>query len=74
MGATTEVSFPLWVWGVFIGLVVLLLFLDLFVLHRNAREIPFKEALWVSGFWIAISLAFGASSGLSPGLIPPSGT
>ena len=36
-----------------------LLFLDLFVLHRNAREVPFKEAMWLSGFWIAVSLAFG---------------
>jgi tellurite resistance protein TerC len=29
------------------------------VLHRNAREVPFKEAMWLSGFWIAVSLAFG---------------
>src|SRR3712207_2608367 len=35
------------------------LFLDLFVLHRSAREVPFKEAMWLSGFWIAVSLAFG---------------
>jgi tellurite resistance protein TerC len=51
--------FPLWAWLVFVGIVLALLFLDLFVLHRNAREVPFKEALWLSGFWIAISLAFG---------------
>jgi tellurite resistance protein TerC len=51
--------FPLWAWLVFIGLVLALLFLDLFVLHRNAREVPFKEAMWLSGFWIAVSLAFG---------------
>jgi tellurite resistance protein TerC len=51
--------FPLWAWLVFGGIVLALLFLDLFVLHRNAREVPFKEALWLSGFWIAISLAFG---------------
>ncbi len=51
--------FPLWAWLVFIELVLALLILDLFVLHRNAREVPFKEALWLSGFWIAISLAFG---------------
>ena len=44
---------------VFVGLVLVLLFLDLFVFHRNAREVPFKEALWLSGFWIAVSLAFG---------------
>jgi tellurite resistance protein TerC len=58
-GAPASLTFPLWAWGVFFGLVALLLFLDLFVLHRGAREIPFKEALWMSGFWIAVSLAFG---------------
>jgi tellurite resistance protein TerC len=51
--------FPLWAWLVFAGIVLALLFLDLFVLHRNAREVPFKEALWLSAFWIAVSLAFG---------------
>ena len=51
--------FPLWAWLVFLGLVLALLILNLFVLHRNARKVPFKEALWLSGFWIAISLAFG---------------
>jgi tellurite resistance protein TerC len=37
--------FPLWAWVVFVGLVLALLFLDLFVLHRNARVVPFGEAL-----------------------------
>lgn len=54
MGAGT--TFPAWAWLVFIGLVLALLFLDLFVFHRNAREVPFGEALWLSGFWIAVSL------------------
>ena len=51
--------FPALAWLVFIGLVLALLFLDLFVLHRDAREVPFREAMWLSGFWIAVSLAFG---------------
>jgi tellurite resistance protein TerC len=51
--------FPLWAWLVFVGIVLALLFLDLFVLHRNAREVPFKEAMWLSVFWIGVSLAFG---------------
>jgi TerC family integral membrane protein len=51
--------FPLWAWLVFFGLVLVLLVLDLFVFHRNAREVPFGEALWLSVFWIAVSLAFG---------------
>ncbi len=53
------VNFPLWVWLVFAGLVLVLLFIDLFVLHRGAREVPFREALWLSAGWIGISLAFG---------------
>ena len=57
--AAASVNFPTWAWGVFIGLVTLLLFLDLFVLHRGARKIPFKEALWMSGGWILVSVAFG---------------
>jgi tellurite resistance protein TerC len=51
--------FLLWAWLTFAALVAVLLFLDLFVFHRGAREVPFKEAMWLSGFWIAISLAFG---------------
>lgn len=59
MGASASTTFPIWAWAIFVGLVVLLLFLDLFVLHRKAKEIPLNEALWLSGFWIALSLAFG---------------
>jgi hypothetical protein len=58
-GVMSAPPFPLRAWLVFVGLVLALLFLDdLFVLHRNAREVPFKEAMWPSGFWIAFSLAF----------------
>lgn len=57
--AAASVTLPVWAWFVFVGLVVVLLFLDLFVLHRGARKIPFRESLWLSGFWILISLAFG---------------
>lgn len=54
-----SITFPVWAWAVFLGLVALLLFLDLFVLHREAREIPFREALLLSAGWISISLLFG---------------
>lgn len=57
--AATNVNFPLWAWLIFLGLVAVLLFFDLFVLHRGAREVPFGEALWLSVGWIAISIAFG---------------
>ena len=57
--AAASVSFPTWAWLAFVGLVSVLLLLDLFVLHRGARKIGFRESLWLSGFWISISLAFG---------------
>ena len=57
--AAASVQFPIWAWFVFAGLVVGLLFLDLFVLHRGARKIPFKESLRFTGGWIAVALAFG---------------
>jgi hypothetical protein len=52
-------TFPFWAWVTFAALVAVLLFLDLFVFHRGAKEVPFREAMWLSGFWIAISLVFG---------------
>src|SRR3712207_6739649 len=54
-----EPPFPPWAWLIFVGLVLVLLFLDLFVFHRDAKEVPFREAMWLSAFWIAVSLAFG---------------
>lgn len=50
MGVEPSTGFPLWAWLVFFGLVLALLFLDLFVFHREARAVPFKEAMWLSGF------------------------
>jgi len=45
-------------WIAFNVFVLLLLWLDLFVFHRNKHEIKIKEALLTSLFWIALSLAF----------------
>ena len=50
---------PTWMWGVFISLVLGLLALDLGVLHKNSKEIGIRESLLMSGFYIAIGLAFG---------------
>jgi hypothetical protein len=38
VSTAASVSVPLWAWSVFVGLVLVPLFLDLFVLHRKARE------------------------------------
>ncbi|KQQ46874.1 hypothetical protein ASF69_06815 [Rhizobium sp. Leaf311] len=50
---------PAWMWGVFIALVLGLLSLDLGVLHKNSKEIGIRESMLMSGFYIAIGLAFG---------------
>lgn len=50
---------PTWMWTVFISLVLGLLALDLGVLHKNSKEIGIRESLLMSGFYIAIGLAFG---------------
>jgi tellurite resistance protein TerC len=48
-----------WMWLVFIAIVLSLLALDLGVLHKETKEIGIKESLMMSGFYIAIGLAFG---------------
>lgn len=51
---------PVWMWAIFLAIVLLLLILDLGVLHRKQREIGIAESLWMSAFYIAIALIFGA--------------
>lgn len=50
---------PLWMWLGFLGLVIALLAFDLGVLHRDRHEIEVRESLLLSGFYIALGLAFG---------------
>ncbi|KKB76513.1 membrane protein [Devosia soli] len=50
---------PLWMWLGFFSLVVALLAFDLGVLHRDGHEIEVRESLMLSGFYIALGLAFG---------------
>lgn len=50
---------PVWMWGIFIGVVLFLLVLDLGVFHRKIREISVRESLWMSAFYITIALVFG---------------
>ena len=47
-----------WLWGVFGGIVALLLILDLVVFHREARNISPREAAWSTAFWVSIGLGF----------------
>jgi tellurite resistance protein TerC len=54
-----DIDVAAWQWGVFLGLVVVLLLADLLILHRKPHTIPFKEAAIESAVWIAIGLGFG---------------
>ena len=49
----------IFMWGFFITVVLTLLELDLGVFHKKAREIDFKESLWMSSFYILIAFIFG---------------
>ncbi len=51
--------FPVWAWVAFGAFILLMLVLDLFVLHRDAKEISFREAGLFSAFWVALALLFG---------------
>lgn len=51
-------NIPLWIWGTFMGFVLLVLAVDLGVFHRQAHKVEMKEALVWSGVWIALALIF----------------
>lgn len=51
----TETS---WLWIIFNVFIVLMLVLDLAVFHRKAHEVSVKEALFWTGFWIALAFCF----------------
>ncbi len=45
---------------IFLAIIFLLLFIDLFVLHKEDKVISLNNALWASGFYILIACIFGA--------------
>ena len=47
---------PTWAWVAFNGYVAVLLLLDLFVFNRKAHKIEWKEAAWLSAFFVGASL------------------
>lgn len=51
---------PTWIWGAFLGFVLVVLALDLGVFHRKAHVVQMKEALVWSGIWMSLALAFAA--------------
>lgn len=60
MSTMTLLDKPLWMWGAFLAVVVVLLVLDLGVLNRNSRELTVRDSLRMSGFYILVSLGFAA--------------
>jgi tellurite resistance protein TerC len=54
-------------WGYFLGGVLVLLFLDLFVFHRNSHTMKVKEALSWSVVWITLAIAFNIWFGYNYG-------
>jgi tellurite resistance protein TerC len=51
---------PIWMWGAFIAIVLILLIFDLGVLQKNTHEISLKESLILSLFYIVLACGFGA--------------
>ncbi|MEI8295695.1 MAG: TerC family protein [Alphaproteobacteria bacterium] len=50
---------PLWMWGLFLSVVLILLLLDLGIFHKKERAIGFKESLWMSAFYMLMAFLFG---------------
>jgi tellurite resistance protein TerC len=48
----------IWFWIAFNAVILLLLVLDLMVVSRKHRRVPFKQALLMSAFWIGLAMAF----------------
>jgi tellurite resistance protein TerC len=48
----------IWFWIVFNAAILVLLFIDLTVVSRKHRAVPFKQALLMSAFWIGLAMAF----------------
>src|SRR5262245_30218301 len=46
-------------WVAFLVFLVTVLLLDLLVLHREAHEVPFREALGWTGAWVLMATLFG---------------
>src|SRR5437660_7866790 len=51
---------PISFWIFFNAVILLLVFIDLVVIHREGRVLPFKRALLNSALWIALALLFAA--------------
>ena len=51
---------PVWFWGAFLAIVIVLTAFDLGVLHKEDKELGIGESLKLSAFYIGVALLFGA--------------
>ncbi len=51
---------PLWAWGLFLALVILLLWVDLGLLHRKAKAMSLRQSLLTYSGYMTLALLFGA--------------
>jgi len=58
VGGHAKSSMHIWFWIAFNAVILLLLVLDLTVVSRKHRRVPFKQALLMSAFWIGLAMAF----------------
>jgi tellurite resistance protein TerC len=54
-------------WAALVGAIVALLLLDLFVLHRGAREVSARNALWSTVGFVGVAFLFGIGLGVVEG-------
>jgi tellurite resistance protein TerC len=62
-GSYVELSVHPWQWGVLLGVIVTLLMVDLFVVHREAHVIGMREASIEAGVWVSCGLGFAVVVG-----------
>ncbi|MDO8290027.1 MAG: TerC family protein [Parvibaculum sp.] len=51
---------PIWAWGAFFSIIVILLAFDLGVLNKRDHEIGVRESIGLSAFYVSIACLFGA--------------
>jgi tellurite resistance protein TerC len=47
------------IWAAFVAFIAAMLALDLFVFHREAKEVSFREASLFSALWVSLGVGFG---------------
>lgn len=51
---------PVWMWLSFLSIIIALLAFDLGIWHKDDKEMGVAESLWLSAFYIAFAMVYGA--------------